>query len=58
MCTKIFNIQQLLVIIFNELEELEQLAIAANNPYVGNQSVNISIQLINNVNDFEKGLNA
>ena len=55
-CANIFDTQQPLVIIFNELEELEQLVIAANNPFSGINLVNISIKLINNFNDFEKGL--
>ena len=41
---------------FNELEELEQVAIAASNPYTSTQLINIGINLINNFNDFDRGL--
>ena len=54
--TKVFDIQQPLIILFNELEDLEQVAIAASNPYTGTQLVNVGIKLIKNFNDFEKGL--
>ena len=41
---------------FNKLEELNQVAIAANNLYTGQQLVNIGIQLIQNFNDFDRVL--
>ena len=56
LCAKVFDIQQPLIIMFNELDELEQVAIAASNPYTATQIINIGIQLIKNFNDFEKGL--
>ena len=56
LCAKVFDIQQPLIIMFNELEELEQVAIAASNPYTSTQLVNIGIKLIKNFNDFDRGL--
>lgn len=41
---------------FNELEELEHVAIAVSNPYIGIQIVNIGVKLITNFIAFEKGL--
>ena len=54
--SKVFDIQQPLIILFGELEELQQISVAALNPYTGTQMVNIGIKLIKNFNDFEKGL--
>ena len=53
---KVFDIQQPVVIFFNKLDEIEQVVIAANNPYTGTQIVNIGITLINNLNNFKKSL--
>ena len=41
---------------FDELEELQHVSVAASNPYTNTQMVNIGIKLIKNFNDFEKGL--
>ena len=41
---------------FNEIEELEQVAIAASNPYTCMQMVNVGDKLTKNFNDFEKEL--
>ena len=35
LCVKVFDIQQHLIIIINELEELEQGEITVSNPYIG-----------------------
>ena len=56
LCAKAFDIQQPLIILFNELEELERVAVVASNPHTGTQMVNIALKLIKNFNDFEKGL--
>ena len=53
---KIFDIQQPLIIMFNELDKLEQVAIAASNPYTATQMINIGVKLIRSFNDFENGL--
>ena len=49
MCDKTFDIQQSLVIILYEMEELEQVAIAANYQFTGTQLVNIGIKLIKKI---------
>ena len=54
LCAKVFDIRQPFIIMFNEIEELEKIAIAASNPYIGMQMVNVGIKLIKNFNDFEK----
>ena len=56
LCAKTFDIQQPLIILFDELEELQNIAVAASNPYTDTQIVNIALTLIKNFNDFEKGL--
>ena len=53
---RIFNISDPLVVLFNEIEELKALSIAADNEYTEKQLVSIGIQLIKNMNDFERGL--
>jgi len=56
LCSKVFDIQQPLIILFDELKKLQQISVAALNPYTGTQMVNIGLKLIKNFNDFEKGL--
>ena len=51
-----FDIQQPLIIIFDELEELQQISVVVLNPYTDTQMVNIRVKLIKSFNDFEKGL--
>lgn len=53
---RIFNISDPLVVLFNEIEELKALSIAADNEYTEKQLVSIGIHLIKNMNDFERGL--
>jgi len=43
LCAKVFDIQQPLIIMFNEMDELEQVAIDASNPYIATQMINIGI---------------
>ena len=53
---RIFNISDPLVVLFNEIQELKALSIAADNEYTEKQLVNIGVHLIKNMNDFERGL--
>ena len=53
---KVFDISKPLVIIYNEMEDLKQIADAAQLPYTDAQFVNLGICLIKNTNDFDKGL--
>jgi hypothetical protein len=53
---RIYDISQPLVVMFNDIQELNELSIAADNEYTERQLVNIGIQLIKNTNDFERGL--
>ena len=53
---RVFDIAQPLVIIYNEMDDLQQLATAAGVPYTEAQFVNLGIRLIKNMNDFDKGL--
>ena len=53
---KVFDISQPLIIMFNKVDELQELATASGNPFTPRQLTEIGIQLIKNFNDFEKGL--
>ena len=52
LCVKLFDIQTSLVILFNNLDELEQVEMVENNPYTGTRIVNIGIMSIMNFNYF------
>ena len=52
----VFNIQQPMIILFDELEELQQIYVTALNPYTGTQMVKIGLKLNHIFYDFEKGL--
>ena len=54
---RIYDITKPFVVIFNDIDEFQQLATAARLPYSDNQIINLGIRLIKNMNDFEKGLN-
>ena len=54
--TKIFDICDPLIILYNDVEELQELATASDSPFSDTQMVNIGVQLIKNFNDYEKGL--
>ena len=54
---RIYDITEPLVVMFNDIDEFQQLATAARLPYSDNQIINLGIRLIKNMNDFEKGLN-
>ena len=53
---RVFDISQPLVIIYNKMDDLQQLAIAADLPYTDKQFINLGVRLIKNMNDFDKGL--
>ena len=53
---KIFDIASPLVVSYNEVEDLRALSIAAQNEYIERQLVKIGVQLIKNMNDFERAL--
>ena len=53
---KVFDIGQPLIILFNKVKELKELATASGNPFSPVQLLTIGIQLIKNFNDFETGL--
>ena len=56
LCTKVFNIIEPLIVLFNEVNNLCEMAAAALTPYTDPQIINLGIQLIKNMQDFEKGL--
>ena len=51
-----YNLSELLVTIFNEIEALAGLGVAANNAFSDMQQVQIGLRIIKNTNDFEKGI--
>ena len=54
--TRVFDITKLLVIIYNKMDILQQLATTAGLPYLDAQFINLCIRLIKNMNNFDKGL--
>ena len=54
--SKIFDISEPLVAMYDEIEELKALSIAAESEYTEPQLVNLGVQLIKNMNDYERGL--
>ena len=52
----VFDIVQPLIILFNKVEDLKELALASNNPYSDSQILKIGIKLIKNMCDFDKDL--
>ena len=54
--SRVFDITEPLVVLYNEIEDLHSLSIAAQNEFTETQLVNLGIQLIKNFNDFERGL--
>ena len=53
-----YDLQEPLVVVFEEVEELEKLATAAGNPYTPIQIVQFGLQIIKNTKDFEDGIKA
>ena len=53
---KAFDITQPLIVMYNEVQDLQDIATAANNSFSDTQIVNLAIQLIKNMCDFEKSL--
>lgn len=54
--TKVFDISEPLIAMYNEVEELKSLSIAASNEYTERQLVNLGIKLIKNMGEFEIAL--
>ena len=52
-----YSLSDPLIVMFNEIEELERLGIAATNPYREMQLVQIGLKIIKNTNDFEDAIN-
>ena len=53
---KVFEILEPLIVIYNEVNEIQELATASGNTFTPKQLIAIVIQFIKNLNDFEKGL--
>ena len=53
---KVFEITEPLIILYNEVEDLQALAVAATIPYLDAQIINLGIKLIKNMNNFDKSL--
>ena len=53
---KVFDIQQPLILLYNEVEELVELANAAHRPFTATQVVDLGVKLIRNMCDFKTGL--
>ena len=53
---KVIDIAQPLIIMYNDVNELKDLATTSGNPFTPKQLIEIGIQLIKNLNNFEKGL--
>ena len=53
---RVFDVSQPLVAMFDAVEDLLELSIAAEDEFTQRQLVNLGQQLIKNANDFERGL--
>ena len=56
MCTKTFLLTDPIILLFNEVEELQEMATAAQAPLTNQQIMNLGLKLIKNTADFEKAL--
>ena len=54
--TKVFDITQPMEVMYNEVEDLQELATAGSMPFSDPQLVSLGIQLLKNMHDFETGL--
>lgn len=52
----IFNISEPLIIMFNEIDDLQHMAVAEENQFSNQQIVNLGFHLIRHTGDFEKGI--
>ena len=52
-----FHIVKPLVMMYNKMEDLQELEVASGMPYSDPQIIALGIKLIKNMSDFEKGLN-
>ena len=53
---KVFDLTEPLILMYNEVDDLVDLAIAAKIPYTEHQIVSLGLTLIKNTNDFETGI--
>ena len=51
-----YNLLDPFVTMYSDIKDLEQLGIAANNPYFAVQLITFSLQIINNKRDFDEGM--
>ena len=51
-----FDLTEPLILMYNEVDDLVDLAIAAKIPYTEHQIVSLGLTLIKNTNDFETGI--
>ena len=51
---KVYDINEPLTVMYNDVEDLLELSTAANNTYSDRQIVNLGVKLIGNMNDFER----
>ena len=52
--SRIFEIQEPLDTLYQEVDDLQELATASDSPYTVKQLVGLGLQLIKNMNDYEK----
>ena len=53
---RVFETTQPIILLFNEIEDLLEVATQNTNKYTDTQLVNLGVRLVKNMNDFEKGL--
>ena len=53
---KVFDLTEPLILMFHEIEDLQDLANAADLPYTDQEILNLGLTLIKNTNDFKKGI--
>ena len=51
-----YNVSEPLVTVYNDIEELARIAVAADNPYSDKQQVQLGLKIIKNTQDFEAGI--
>ena len=54
LCEKLFEITKALIRLFNKVKDLQEIAIAAINPFSDSQIINLGLKSIKNMHDFEK----
>ena len=53
---KCFPLTESIIVIFNEIEDLYELATVINIVFILEQTINLGLKCIKNTHDFEKGL--